>query len=253
LDAEHDDEELEKKNETKGRPVEEIKLEAPNLTEEDNHGPRLPKQYECDACHAIVHQISAALTKATENAGKNKKLKEWEYSTVFDDTCSNGMGEYGVSQIDGKTVLQGPGIPDKPKSAAGSGSIKMGGGKWPNRMKEMCIEMIAEIGEEEIYNLFNEDKFNSKDFCKNDDLKYCKKQKKKEKKENKEKKGKDKEPSKKKVDKSAKVTVTQFLEEQEKLFNAGYSEFTKLKSHDEWLKLFNRIAEHKASNPKDEL
>jgi len=232
---------------------ESISIEAPVLTEEDTSGYRLPKQYECDGCHGVVHQINAALK---EESKKGKELKSWDLIEIFEKTCANAFSDYGVSKVNGKTVLQGPGIENEKDLEGGQASMKMGGGKWPGYLKALCIKLVEEIGEEELHALYKKDKL-GKSLCRHEDLKYCKKEK-KEKKQKEEKKQKDKERAKdeevskqkdKESKKSQKLTISQFLVEQENLLHGAYSEFGSPKTSEEWLKLFKRIVQ----GPREEL
>lgn len=160
--------------------------------------------------------------------------------------------------VGGKNVLQGPGIGAEKKLAGGEASIKMGGGKWPGYLKSMCIKFVEDVGEDELHALYKKDKLD-KSLCFSEDFKFCKKEKKekKEKKKEKEskKKVKDEEVSKQKKEKESKkkadqkLTISQFLVEQENLLHGAYSEFGSPKTSEDWLKLFRRISE----GPRQEL
>merc|ERR1712146_515241 len=83
------------------------KIEAPAMTEADQYGYNMPDQYKCDACKAVMYHLNGAL-KARQP--KSRRLQEWEFQDVFDETCANGFQGYGVKLIDGKNVLSGPGL-----------------------------------------------------------------------------------------------------------------------------------------------
>ena len=77
------------------------------MTEEDQYGYTMPDQYRCDACKVVAHHLGEALK---QRQPKNRRLKEWEYTEVFDDTCQSGLAGYGVALVDGQNMLSGPAL-----------------------------------------------------------------------------------------------------------------------------------------------
>eukprot|EP00929_Paragymnodinium_shiwhaense_P074936 TRINITY_DN38327_c0_g1_i1.p1 TRINITY_DN38327_c0_g1~~TRINITY_DN38327_c0_g1_i1.p1 ORF type:complete len:285 (+),score=81.22 TRINITY_DN38327_c0_g1_i1:82-936(+) len=135
---------------------ESITVSSPTQTEEDLHGYVMPEQYKCDSCKAVIHHINEEMQK---KAPGNRRLPEWEYTDVFDETCEKSFDEYGVEDLNGQTVLSGPGLPgNKKTSAQGFGSVKMKGGKWKRRLQEFCKTMINDVvGAKALYDMYNED------------------------------------------------------------------------------------------------
>merc|ERR1712228_263098 len=85
----------------KRKVVQEMKIEAPAMTEEDHYGYNMPDQYKCDACKAVMYHLNEALTVKRP---KNRLLQEWEYHDIFDETCAEGFKGYGIKLVDGKNV-----------------------------------------------------------------------------------------------------------------------------------------------------
>jgi len=136
----------------KGKMVQQMKIEAPSMTEEDHYGYNMPDQYQCDACRGVMYHLNSALTAKQP---KSRRLQEWEYQDIFDETCAAGFKGYGVKLIDGKNVLSGPGLTHEEKLQPGMGAIQMGGEKWEKRMGEICRKLVYEtIGEDKIYEHF---------------------------------------------------------------------------------------------------
>jgi len=136
----------------KGKKVQEMKIEAPAMTEEDNYGYNMPDQYQCDACRGVMYHLSTALSAKQP---KSRRLQEWEYQDLFDETCAAGFKGYGIKLIDGKNVLSGPGLTHEEKLQPGMGAIQMGGEKWEKRMGEICRKLVYEtIGEDKLYEHF---------------------------------------------------------------------------------------------------
>jgi hypothetical protein len=178
-----------------GQRVQQLKGEAPALTEEDQKNVRMPDAYRCDACHAVMHKLEASLTKA-----RKKDMKPWEVVEAFDSTCVPATFEgYGVKLIGGENKLSGPGIPVPEDNGlkAGGASIQMGGETWGARLMTECKELVYDtIGEDELYSVWKKNgSFGTvcpdQSFC-SKKPKEKKEPKKKEPKEKKEKKPKDK-------------------------------------------------------------
>merc|ERR1712187_831275 len=136
----------------KGKVVQQMTIEAPAMTEEDHYGYNMPDQYKCDACRGVMYHLASALSAKQP---KSRRLQEWEYQDIFDETCADGFKGYGVKKVDGQNVLSGPGIAHEEKLQPGMGAIQMGGDKWEKRMGEICRKLVYEtIGEDKVYEHF---------------------------------------------------------------------------------------------------
>merc|ERR1719160_822616 len=134
--------------------VHEMKVEAPVMTEEDQHGYNMPERYMCDACQAVVFHLNQTLVRKHP---KNRRFKEWEYTELFDEICANEFEGYGIKFMNGQNVLSGPALKarDDKFLQPGGAMIQMGGENWKKRMGEICRRFIYdEVGEEELYNRF---------------------------------------------------------------------------------------------------
>lgn len=146
----------EKRNE-KGKVVQEMKIQAPSFTEEDQYGYVMPERYKCDACRAVMYHLNDGLTKRHP---KSRKMKQWEYTDVFDEVCRDHFQGYGVKLVNDENTLSGPGIRQEEDLAPGSGAIQMGGESWTKRLGEICRKVVYErIGEDELYDMFYAKRF----------------------------------------------------------------------------------------------
>lgn len=142
----------EEKQNDEGKMVQQLKIEAPAMTEEDQYGYVMPDRYRCDSCKAVMFHLDADLGKRQP---KSRRLQEWEYTDVFEATCSGAFGGYGIKLIDGENALAGPGLPRESTLAPGSGAIQMSSETWTKRLGELCREIVFEkLGEEEVYDKF---------------------------------------------------------------------------------------------------
>jgi hypothetical protein len=137
-----------------GQKVQQMEIKAPAMTEEDQYGYTMPDRYRCDACRAVVYHLGQALE---QRQPKSRRLQEWEYVEVFDETCrQSSFKGYGITLIDGENALSGPGIKKEGKLQAGQGAIQMGGETWEKRLGEICRKLVYDrIGEEELYEHFH--------------------------------------------------------------------------------------------------
>jgi len=141
----------EKRNED-GRMVQQMKIEAPTMTEEDQYGYNMPDKYRCDSCKAVVFHLTAALQKRQP---KNRRLHEWEYNEVFEETCQDAFEGYGIKLVNGENALSGPGLKQPDNLAPGGAMIQMGGDSWKKRLSEICRKLIYDkVGEDELYDTF---------------------------------------------------------------------------------------------------
>merc|ERR1712146_612096 len=89
-----------------------------------------------------------------------------EYHDLFDETCAKGFSGYGVSLVNGKNVLSGPGLQKREDLAPGMGAIQMGGETWEKRLGELCRKFVYEkVGEDEVYDHFRSKGEVSDDLC----------------------------------------------------------------------------------------
>jgi len=140
------------KTNDEGKKVQELKIEAPSFTEEDQYGYVMPDRYRCNACKAVMFHLDANLRNKQP---LSRRLKEWEYTDILDDTCRGSFEGYGVRLINGENTLSGPGLKQDDQLAPGSGAIQMGGESWGKRIGEICRKIVFEnIGEDEIYDRF---------------------------------------------------------------------------------------------------
>eukprot|EP00929_Paragymnodinium_shiwhaense_P110364 TRINITY_DN7730_c0_g1_i1.p1 TRINITY_DN7730_c0_g1~~TRINITY_DN7730_c0_g1_i1.p1 ORF type:complete len:344 (-),score=121.08 TRINITY_DN7730_c0_g1_i1:315-1268(-) len=142
---------LEKKTREDGRVVQEMKIEAPVFTEEDQYGYNMPDMYKCDSCKAVMFHLDDGLRKRQP---KSRRLKQWEYTDYLEEACKSSFEGYGVKLVNGQNKLSGPGIVDN-ELQPGMGAIQMGGETWTKRLSEECKKIVFEkIGEEDIYDAF---------------------------------------------------------------------------------------------------
>jgi len=143
----------EEKTNDDGKVVQQLKIEAPSMTEEDQYGYTMPDRYRCDSCKAVMFHLEAALRKQHP---KSRRMKDWEFTDLFDATCSFTAFEgYGIKLINGENALSGPGLPRDDTLAPGSGAIQMSSENWSKRLGEICRKIVYEkVGEEEIYEKF---------------------------------------------------------------------------------------------------
>jgi len=154
-----------------GKVVQEMKIEAPSMTEEDQYGYNMPDRYRCDSCKAVVFHLSADLQKKHP---KSRRMKQWEYTELFDQTCTHTTFEgYGIKLINGENALSGPGLKQDDTLAPGMGAIQMGGETWGKRLAEICRKIIYEyVGEEELYDKYREAGGIDDSFC-SKELREC--------------------------------------------------------------------------------
>ncbi|CAD7962856.1 unnamed protein product [Amoebophrya sp. A25] len=148
-----------------GKVQQTIKIEAPQVTEEDQHGYNMPKMYMCEACRSIVFHVNATLTK--RSGPSKKKLKEWELESVWEEACSDKQYDgYGIKLLGGKNVLSGPALAQEhEKLAAGEASIQMGGDNWKKRLAEECRKLVTDEFEEEMYPMWLDGRLTSSEIC----------------------------------------------------------------------------------------
>lgn len=245
-----------------GKVVQELKIEAPAMTEEDQYGYVMPDRYRCQACRAVMFHLDAELRKRQP---KGRRLKQWEYTDVMDDTCRSGFQGYGVKLVDGENALSGPAfVGDESKIQPGSGSVQMSSDSWNKRLGEICRKVVyEELGEEELYEKFYEGYKSDgeedgpalgKELCKAE-LTYCRETKKpkqpaakKEAKKPKEKKAKAKPKKETAVAQAAEASSEERVSPEDMLRKLavahGYSssEYVGTRTEREWKKLFLSIS-----------
>jgi hypothetical protein len=136
-----------------GKVVQELKIEAPTMTEEDQYGYNMPDRYKCDSCRAVMFHIEQDLSKRHP---KSRRMRAWEYTDAFDDICKTSFEGYGIKLINGENALSGPALRERDDQLApGSGAIQMGGESWTKRLGEICRKTVYEkVGEDEVYEGF---------------------------------------------------------------------------------------------------
>jgi len=157
-----------------GQTMTKMSMAAPIINEDDQHATNTPIQYRCDACKGVVFGLNSKL--AQEHASKNRRLKEFEYTEAFDHACAKNMDGYGLTNINGKNALSGPGIKKDEHIPSGGGQIMMGGGMWETRMQAICKSLVYDhVGEEEIYNIARQssDKKIPEDVCRKPHSPFC--------------------------------------------------------------------------------
>jgi len=141
------------KTNEQGKVVQELKIEAPTFTEEDQYGYNMPDRYRCDSCKAVMFHLDVDLRKKHP---KSRRLKQWEYTDIMEETCRDAFQGYGVKLINGENTLSGPGLlANEDSLAPGQGAIQMGGDSWTKRLAEVCRKIVFEkMGEDEVYDNF---------------------------------------------------------------------------------------------------
>jgi hypothetical protein len=158
------------KTNDEGRVVQELKIEAPSMTEEDQYGHKMPDRYKCDSCRAVMFHLEVALKKAHP---KSRRMKQWEYTDTFDDACKDSFEGYGIKLHNGENTLSGPGLTHPEPLQPGAGAIQMGGETWGKRLTEACRSIVYErVGEDELYDKYREDGGLSEAIC-YQDLRDC--------------------------------------------------------------------------------
>jgi len=158
----HQSQQWENKVDDEGRNVQSLQIQAPSMTEEDQYGYNMPDQYRCDSCKVVMHHLTETLKRRQP---KNRRLQEWEYQDIYDETCKSGLAGYGVALVDGQNVLSGPAI-KRDNLKPGMGAIQMGGETWEKRLGEICRKIVYDkIGEGELYEHFRGKGVLSPDLC----------------------------------------------------------------------------------------
>jgi hypothetical protein len=122
----------------------------------------MPEQYRCDSCKVVVHHLGEALKRKEL---KSRRLKEWEIQELFDETCRTGFAGYGLSHVNGESVLSGPAL-KRDNLEPGMGAIQMGGETWEKRLGEVCRKFVYDkVGEDELYDHFRKYGTVSQDLC----------------------------------------------------------------------------------------
>merc|ERR1719359_1923470 len=122
----------------------------------------MPGQYRCDSCKVVAYHLGQALK---QKELKTRRLKEWEIQELFDETCKTGFTGYGISHVNGESVLSGPAL-KRDNLEPGMGAIQMGGETWEKRLGEICRKFVYDkIGEDELYEHFRKYGTVSEDLC----------------------------------------------------------------------------------------
>jgi len=230
------DQQWEDKVDEKGRKVQSLKIEAPAMTEEDQYGYTMPDQYRCDACKVVSFHLSEALKLRQP---KNRRLQEWEYQDIYDETCKSGLAGYGIALVNGENVLSGPAL-KRDHLSPGMGSIQMGGETWEKRLGEICRKLVYDkIGEDELYEHFRRQGEISADLCYKEtrDCRLGPNPVRKTEKASKT-------PAAKKEKKpDAGIDIDTFVRKLAKKHGVPKDDYTRKRSFAEWERLFAQIAE----------
>merc|ERR1711904_322656 len=117
-------------------------------------------------CTAVFFNLHQALKK---HQMKNRRMHDWEYLEVFEETCNGAFEGYGVKLINGKNALSGPGLKQPDNIPAGGAFIQMGGQGWSNRLSEICRTIVYDkVGEDELYERFFSDRKIPDSMCHNE-------------------------------------------------------------------------------------
>jgi len=230
----------ETKVDEQGKQVQSLQIQAPSMTEEDQYGYTMPEQYRCDSCKVVAHHLTEALKRRQP---KNRRLQEWEYHELFDETCASGFSGYGVALVNGQNVLSGPAL-KRDNLEPGMGAIQMGGETWEKRLGEICRKFVYEkVGEDEVHEYFHSHGEVSSDLCFRE-TRDCRvgaepPQKKKAKKSTGEKKPKRDKSDTKVVDaKGLDIDVSTFVAKMAKQHGLPRAEYTKKRSFADWEAMF---------------
>lgn len=145
-----------------GKTVQSLQIQAPAMTEEDQYGYIMPDRYQCDSCKAVMFHLNHALVRKQP---KSRRLQEWEYEEVFQETCKHGFKGYGIKLVNGKNTLSGPAL-QHDNLQPGMGAIQMGGETWEKRLGEICRKIVYDkVGEDVLYESFQSDGTLSQELC----------------------------------------------------------------------------------------
>jgi len=222
------------------------------MTEEDQYGYTMPQQYRCDSCKVVVHHLTEALKRRQP---KNRRLHEWEYTELFDETCAlgGGLSGYGVALVNGQNVLSGPSL-KRDNLEPGMGAIQMGGETWEKRLGEMCRKFVYEkVGEDEVYDQFRSRGEVSSELCFSE-TRDCQvgpepspTQAKKGTGEKKSKQGNPKTKAKAAEAKAPEIDMSTFISKLARKHGVATTEYTKKRSFAEW-EQFMALATHRISD-----
>jgi len=119
-----------------------LKLPDPNT--EEGSSPHTPSELRCDACRIIAHLLFEAFNRTS-----HRKLSESDVLEVAESVCHSKFDRYGITEINGRPRLKGPGL-----ETDGIPGVTRAGGKWPFRLHQTCENYVGDLGEEEIYEQF---------------------------------------------------------------------------------------------------
>lgn len=122
-------------------------FQPPEFTEEEEHGQNIPKHFRCDGCIIAAHAMASSIT--TMETHKGSPLRESYLDESVERGCrSKSYNEIGVKGFDGKKDMVHPALFDK--KVAG---MIAGGGRWPGRVIQQCLEVVGDLEEEGVYDL----------------------------------------------------------------------------------------------------
>ena len=132
-----------------------MKIKAPVLSDEESHSSFIPDHMRCDGCKAVGFQMYVTLNKAaTQRPSLKGNIPESEILDAFDNLCLDDTQKvfeaYTMKEVDGHNRLSGPGIEKESKGP----TMIQGGGFWPGRLRNICLDFIDKVGEENLYSNF---------------------------------------------------------------------------------------------------
>ncbi|XP_059142585.1 marginal zone B- and B1-cell-specific protein-like [Physella acuta] len=141
----------------------------PELSDEEEGSHHMPQAHRCDGCTAVAFQLDRAFTKAHKQVKKGALLSLADVIDVTELVCDKRMKDYGLKNVNDVKMLSGPGL--KNENTPG---IVEAGGKWENRLSNLCKELIEKYEEEGIYEFYRKKGDNklAASLCKT----YCSKQ-----------------------------------------------------------------------------
>ncbi|XP_033738265.1 marginal zone B- and B1-cell-specific protein-like [Pecten maximus] len=142
-----------------------LSFKTPTLDDEDAHSLHMPRDLKCDGCRVVAYQLQTKFSEAHKKRPSLKVLPESQIYDITESVCESKFDKYGIKEVDGRKRLSGPGL-----ETADIPGIMQGGGRWPNRLRETCSMYMGEIGEEEIYEAYRQEKDFEKYLCRGQGL-----------------------------------------------------------------------------------
>mmetsp|Transcript_29423 Transcript_29423/g.80444 ORF Transcript_29423/g.80444 Transcript_29423/m.80444 type:complete len:243 (-) Transcript_29423:144-872(-) len=128
-----------------------LDLDVPRYTEEEQNSPVMPDSAElrCDACNIIAQGVAGAFLHAESLRGR--PLKEFQVDAILAQVCESGLDKYEVTKVGGSLRFD---VPGAFKAESGGHIMKSTSAHWTLRLKQACLGIIGDIGEEVLYSKF---------------------------------------------------------------------------------------------------